>query len=65
MTAWLYYNYLRPHMALGEITPAEKAGMSISGPDRMTTLIQNAAMSGRALPQPQWTENLRADCMAA
>ena len=62
MTAWLFYNYLRPHMSLGEITPAEKAGMFISGPDKMMTLIQNAAMSGMALPQ--WTEN-KSDCLAA
>ena len=65
MAAWLHYNYLRPHMSLGEITPAEKAGMIISGPDKMTTLIQNAAMYGTALPQPQWTENGSTDCMAA
>ena len=65
MAAWLHYNYLRPHMALGEITPAEKAGMIISGPDKMTTLFQNAAMSGTALPQPQWRANVRAGCMAA
>lgn len=65
MAAWLHYNYLRPHMALGEITPAEKAGVIISGPDKTTTLIQNAAMSGTALPQPQWNESGRADCMAA
>ncbi len=65
MAAWLHYNYLRPHMALGEITPAEKAGMIISCPDKMTTLFQNAAMSGTALPQPQWRANVRAGCMAA
>lgn len=65
MAAWLYYSCLRPHMALGEITPTEKAGMCISGPDKMTTLIQNAGMSGTALPQPQWSENGRADCVAA
>lgn len=46
-----------------EITSAEKAGMPISGPDKITTLVQNAAMSGRALPQ--WNENRRADCVAA
>lgn len=52
-------------MSLGEITSAEKAGMPISGPDRMTTLAQNATVSGRALPQPQWNENRRSDCVAA
>ena len=54
-----------PHMTLGEITQTEKAGMLISDPDRMTTLIQNAAMSETTLPQLQWAENRRADCMAA
>ena len=44
-------------MSLGEITSAEKLGVPISGPDKMTTSVQNAAMSGRALPQPQCGEN--------
>ena len=65
MCAWIYYNYLRPHMALGETAPAEKAGMSISGPSKILTLIQNAAMSKMELPQPQWTENKKEDCPAA
>ena len=26
---WLFYNYIRTHMGLGYITPAEKTGMSI------------------------------------
>lgn len=52
-------------MSLGEITSAENVWMSISGPDKMTTLAQNAAMYGGALPQPQWNENRRADCVAA
>ena len=62
---WLYYNYLRPHMALGDITPAQKAGMLITGPNRLMTLIQNAAMSKSAIPHPQWTENLEKACRAA
>ena len=52
-------------MPLGEITSAEKAGIHISDPDKMTTSVQNAGMSGRALPQPQWNENWRVDCVAA
>ena len=56
-SVWLHYNYLRTHMSLGGITPAEKAGMYISGPDKMMTLIQNAAVSKVVSPQPQWTEN--------
>ena len=38
-------------MVLGEITPAEKARMRIAGPDKTTTPLQNATMSGTALPQ--------------
>lgn len=52
-------------MVLGEITPAEKARMRIAGPDKMTTPFRNATMSGTALPQPQWNENWRVDCVAA
>ena len=63
--AWLYYNYFRPHMALGETTPAEKAGMTICGPDKITTLIQNAAMAEMAWPRPRWTKNERAARAAA
>ena len=65
MAAWLYYNYLRPHMALGKITPAEKAGMGIRGPDKVTALIQNAVMAKMAWPRPQWTKNEKAARAAA
>ncbi len=34
MAAWPYRHYLRPRMSLREITPAEKAGRPISGPNR-------------------------------
>lgn len=59
MAARLYYNYLGPHMHLNEITPAEKVWMLISCLDKILTRIQKAAMSGTALPQPQWTGNGR------
>ena len=65
MAAWLYYNYLRPHMALGETTPAEKAGMTICGPDKITTLMQNAALAEMAWPWPRWTKNEKATRAAA
>ena len=38
----LYHNYLRPHMALDEKTPAEACGITIEGEDKWKTLIQNA-----------------------
>ena len=42
---WLYYNYIRPHMALGDITPAQKAGMFIYGPNRLMTLSAGQSYS--------------------
>ena len=49
----------RTHMGLGDITPAEKAGMSIMGPNKLLTLN---AMSKMAVPHPQWTRNLEKAC---
>ena len=39
----LFYNYIRPHMALDEATPAERAGIHIKGNDKWLTIIQNAS----------------------
>ncbi len=63
--AWLYYNYIRPHMALDNVAPAKKAGMLIMGPNKLMTLFQNAAMSRFAIPHPQWTKNLEQACWVA
>lgn len=52
-------------MALGNITPAKKAGMSIMDPNKLMIQIQNAAMSKFAIPHPQWTENLEQACWVA
>ena len=41
----IHHNFLRPHMGLGEMTPAEKAGITIPGPDKLLTLIRCAAAS--------------------
>ena len=41
----VYHNFLRPHVGLGGMTPAEKAGITIPGPDRLLTLIRCAAAS--------------------
>jgi len=39
----IYHNYVRPHMALDNKTPAEKCGIEINGENKWLTLIQNAA----------------------
>jgi len=38
----LYYNFIRPHMALNDKTPAEACGIKIEGENKWLTLIQNA-----------------------
>jgi hypothetical protein len=38
----LFHNYIRPHMALENKTPAEKAGITVKGSDKWLTIIQNA-----------------------
>jgi transposase-like protein len=40
----LFHNYMRPHMALEDRTPAEAAGIKIEGKNKWLTLIQNAAV---------------------
>ncbi len=39
----LFHNYIRPHEALGNKTPAEAAGIEVKGNDKWLTLIQNAS----------------------
>jgi hypothetical protein len=39
----LHHNYVRPHMALENRTPAEKAGITVKGRNKWLTLIQNAS----------------------
>ena len=41
----VYHNFLRPHLGLGGLTPAEKAGIRVPGPDKLLTLIRCAAAS--------------------
>jgi len=38
----IYYNFLRPHMALDGKTPSEACGITIEGENKWKTLIQNA-----------------------
>jgi hypothetical protein len=39
----IYHNYLRPHESLQGRTPAEACGISVQGPNKWLTLIQNAS----------------------
>ena len=38
----IFHNYIRPHMALENQTPADKCGIKIKGDNKWITLIQNA-----------------------
>jgi hypothetical protein len=38
----LFHNYIRPHKALGNKTPAEVAGIKVKGENKWITIIQNA-----------------------
>jgi hypothetical protein len=39
----IYHNYVRPHEALGNKTPAEVCGIKVEGKNKWLTLIQNAS----------------------
>jgi len=39
----IYHNYVRPHMALENRTPADLAGIAVHGENKWLTLIQNAS----------------------
>jgi hypothetical protein len=41
----IYHNYVRPHMALDNKTPAEACGIKVKGNDKWKTLIQNAKLT--------------------
>ena len=48
----IYYNFIRPHMALGGLTPAEKAGINLQlGQNRWLSLIKQSVISRRLPPQ--------------
>jgi hypothetical protein len=38
----IYYNFIRPHMALKGKTPAEACSIRIEGKNKWLTIIQNA-----------------------
>ncbi len=37
----IFHNYVRPHMGLNGMTPAEMCGIKIEGQNKWLTLIQN------------------------
>ncbi len=39
----IFHNYIRPHESLNGQTPADKAGIMVSGTNKWITLIQNAS----------------------
>ncbi|MFI5448932.1 MAG: hypothetical protein ACHQ03_04085 [Candidatus Bathyarchaeia archaeon] len=39
----IYHNFVRPHMGLEGMTPAELAGIKVEGANKWLTLIQNAS----------------------
>ena len=41
----IFHNYVRPHMALDDKTPADLAGIEVHGENKWLTLIQNASKS--------------------
>ncbi len=43
----IYHNYVRPHMGLDGRTPAEAAGIQVSGENKWLTLIQNASKKSK------------------
>jgi transposase-like protein/DNA-directed RNA polymerase subunit M/transcription elongation factor TFIIS len=46
----IYYNHIRPHQGLNGKTPAQAAGMEITGPNKWTALIQNASQKKKQFP---------------
>jgi hypothetical protein len=39
----LFHNFIRPHEALDEKTPADACGLKVEGQNKWITLIQNAS----------------------
>jgi hypothetical protein len=38
----IFHNYVRPHMGLNGMTPAERSGIKVEGEDKWRTIIENA-----------------------
>jgi transposase-like protein len=43
----IYHNFLRPHLGLNGLTPAEACGITIQGSNKWLTLIQNATIQAK------------------
>jgi transposase-like protein len=41
----MYHNFIRPHMGLDGLTPAEKCGIKINGNNKWLTIIQQASQN--------------------
>ncbi len=39
----IFHNFIKPHMALNNQTPADLAGIKVEGENKWLTLIQNAS----------------------
>lgn len=48
----IYHNFLRPHLGLNGLTPAEACGITIQGSNKWLTLIQNATIQAKKSPIP-------------
>ncbi len=45
----IYHNYIKPHKALDNRTPAQAAGIVVNGNDKWLTVIQNAALTKKKI----------------
>ena len=44
----IYYNFIRPHMGLDGVTPAEMAGVGIEGDNKWEGLLRRSVRGGRS-----------------
>ncbi len=44
----IHYNFVKPHMALEGMTPAQRAGIGINEKNKLLTLLEQAIGKGQA-----------------